>query len=149
MMALLSINHKTFAVLFTLVAIFAAVAFPVLSASLAEAQSSLVCEGLDAATNEFCSDADSTPGINGLIETALNVLSIVAGVAGVIMLVLGGAKYITSQGDPSSANSARNTIIYAIVGLVIVAVAQTIVFFAINQATDISSPPPSCVTLPC
>jgi hypothetical protein len=48
-------------------------------------------------------------------------------------LIYGGFKYITSGGDESGAKSARNTIIYAVVGLVIVALAQFIVKFVINN----------------
>jgi len=109
------------------------------------AQASLVCDGVDDATDQFCSDDTSTPGIDGILETALNILSIVAGVAAVIMFMLGGAKYITSQGDPSSTTQARNTLIYAAIGLVIVIAAQALVTFAINSAAN-DAPPTS---VPC
>lgn len=69
-----------------------------------------------------------------VIRLALQLLSIVAGVIAVIMLVVAGFKYITSQGDANSAASARNTLLYAIVGIVIVAFAQIIVKFVLAKA---------------
>lgn len=73
--------------------------------------------------------------IQRVIAVVLQILSIVAGVAAVIMLIIGGMKYITSNGDASGISSAKNTIIYALVGLVIVAFAQLIVRYVLGRAT--------------
>jgi hypothetical protein len=51
------------------------------------------------------------------------------------MIIWGGFKYITSGGDSNNVSGAKNTIIYAIIGLVIVALAQLIVHFVISQST--------------
>jgi uncharacterized membrane protein YidH (DUF202 family) len=106
------------------------------------------CKGLGVDdTDAFidCENQDGGSTISSIIETALNILSIVAGVIAVILIIIGGLKYITSQGDSQSTSSARNTIIYAAVGLVIVALSQVIVRFVINEAT---SPPPINKTQP-
>ena len=58
------------------------------------------------------------------------------------MIMVGGFKYITSGGDSGKISSAKATIIYALVGLVIVAMAQFIVRFAIRTTTN----PPSTNT---
>jgi hypothetical protein len=79
-----------------------------------------------------CASADS---INKVISNIINVLSIIVGIVAVIMIILGGFKYITSGGDSGSISSAKTTIIYAIVGLVIVALAQVIVKFVLSKAT--------------
>jgi hypothetical protein len=50
------------------------------------------------------------------------------------MIIYGGFRYITSGGDSGRVGSAKNTLIYAIVGLIIVALAQLIVNFVITQA---------------
>jgi hypothetical protein len=76
----------------------------------------------------------SGPSINKLITTIINILTFVAGTIAVIMLIVGGFKYITSQGDATSAASARNTLLYAIVGIVVVAFAQIIVKFVLAKA---------------
>ena len=69
-----------------------------------------------------------------VIRMVLQVLSIVTGVAAVIMIIIGGFRYVTSGGDSSSISSAKNTIIYAIVGLIVVAFAQFIVRYVMTKA---------------
>ncbi len=51
------------------------------------------------------------------------------------MIIIGGLKYITSAGESSNVTSAKNTIMYAIIGLVIVALAQFIVRFVFERVT--------------
>ena len=51
------------------------------------------------------------------------------------MIIIGGFRYIISSGDSGQITSAKNTILYAIVGLVIVLFAQLIVRFVIGSAT--------------
>lgn len=67
------------------------------------------------------------------IETVINVLSYIVGVAAVIMIIFGGFRYVTSGGDANASKTARSTILYAIVGLVIVVIAQAIVFFVLGS----------------
>jgi hypothetical protein len=84
-----------------------------------------------------CGDStDGESGINDLLIKIVNVISAIVGVVAVIMIIFGGFKYITSGGDSNNVSGAKNTIIYAIIGLVIVALAQFIVHFVINTAGD-------------
>jgi hypothetical protein len=53
----------------------------------------------------------------------------------VVMIIIGGLKYITSGGDSGNVTGAKNTILYAIIGLVIVALAQFIVRFVLSKTT--------------
>ncbi|OVE79231.1 hypothetical protein BVY00_00960 [bacterium G20] len=76
-----------------------------------------------------------------IVADAINILSLIVGVVAVIMIILGGFRYITSSGNQESVKSAKNTIIYAVVGLVIVALAQIIVKFVLNTATQPPSQP--------
>lgn len=69
------------------------------------------------------------------VRTVVNIFSTIIGIAAVIMIMIGGFRYITSGGDSNSITSAKHTILYAIVGLIIVALAQVIVRFVLNQAT--------------
>lgn len=78
-------------------------------------------------------------GISAIAKTAVNILSIVVGAAAVIMLIYAGFRYISSGGESGSVSSAKNALIYAIVGLVIVALAQVIVHLVFNTATNIGS----------
>jgi cytochrome bd-type quinol oxidase subunit 2 len=97
-----------------------------------------VCEAAgttDAQGNPAC-DASSSPGnVSSTITTIVNLLSAVAGVAAVIMIIIAGLRYVTSGGKEEGIKNAKNTIMYAIIGLVIVALAQLIVHFVLNNAT--------------
>ena len=88
------------------------------------------CEGANA-------DADTS--IDTLIENVVNIFSVIVGVIAVVMIIIGGFRYVTSGGDSSNVTSAKNTIMYAIIGLIIVALAQIIVRFVLNQSSDIAN----------
>lgn len=83
-----------------------------------------------------CGTADGVNQINGLLTKAVNVFSAVVGVIAVLMIIVGGLRYITSGGDTGKVSAAKTTIIYALVGLVVVALAQLIVHFVLNQANS-------------
>jgi hypothetical protein len=89
-------------------------------------------------TSSGCPAGESTERLNGLIRTIINIISIVVGVVAVIMIIFGGLKYITSGGESSNVSSAKNTIIYAIIGLVVVALAQFIVRFVLDRSINAS-----------
>ncbi len=80
----------------------------------------------------------NTDSVNTLLKKVVNIISAVVGVIAVIMIVVGGFKYITSGGESSNVSGAKNTIIYAIIGLVIVALAQVIVHFVLNQSASLT-----------
>ncbi len=83
-------------------------------------------------TNGACTATG--PSLDSIIHTVVNVLGILVGIAAVIMIMVGGFKYITSGGDSGSMASAKNTVIYAVIGLVIVALSQFIVRFVIEKS---------------
>jgi hypothetical protein len=97
-----------------------------------------VCEGVGLTGGGDCGGADAQVG--NVIKRVINILSMVVGIVAVVMIIIGGFKYVTSMGDSNSVNSAKNTILYAIVGLVIVVMAQVIVRFVLTKAT---APPTS------
>lgn len=88
--------------------------------------------------------ANAGKKIDTTVQNLLNVLSIAVGILAVIMLIVGGFRFITSSGNPETIKSAKNTITYALIGLVIVALAQIIVNFVLNKATQ---PPPSSMMI--
>ncbi len=77
--------------------------------------------------------------ISELIATAIDLFSLVIGIIAVVMIMVGGVKYITSQGDSGNVTAAKNTILYAIIGLVVVALAQLIVRFVLGTTADIAN----------
>lgn len=74
--------------------------------------------------------------LNDTVHAILTILSIVVGIAAIFMVVFAGLKYITSGGEAEKVKSAKGTLIYAIIGLVIVALAQTIVHFVLTEANN-------------
>lgn len=107
-------------------------------------QSPSINSGLCQGANLSVSDAPCAPSqsadaantkINTIITTVINLFSLVVGVVAVIMIIIGGLKYITSGGDSGNITGAKNTILYAVIGLVVVALAQFIVKFVLGRAT--------------
>jgi len=80
---------------------------------------------------------DAATQINNIVHTIVNLLSVIVGLAAVIMIIVGGFRYITSGGNDTSVTSAKNTILYAIIGLVVVALAQLIVRFTLSKLTNV------------
>ena len=97
-----------------------------------------LCAGVNLdINNPNCSSGGSTTqSINKVIHTIINLLSVVVGVVAVIMIIVGGLRYITSGGSDTSVTGAKNTILYAIIGLIIVALAQILVRFILSKVTQ-------------
>ena len=93
-----------------------------------------VCEGVTL-TGGNCDKDASTQSVQNIIKLVVNTLSIIVGVASVVMIIIGGFKYITAAGDSNSINTAKNTILYAIIGLVVAALAQIIVRVVLSETT--------------
>lgn len=83
-------------------------------------------------------------GVTSTISTVVNILSIIVGAAAVIMILVSGFKYITSSGDSTKIGSAKSTLIYALVGLAVAALAQVMVHFVLSQSTLSTSTLPAC-----
>ena len=81
-------------------------------------------------TGGNCNDS----GVTYAISAAVIILSIIAGVAAIIMVIMAGFKYITSGGDSGKVANAKNTLIYALVGAAVAVLAQFLVHFVINKA---------------
>ncbi|HEY5267595.1 MAG TPA: hypothetical protein VII94_00470 [Candidatus Saccharimonadales bacterium] len=83
-----------------------------------------------------CGTAAGTT-VNNTIKLVLNLFSAIVGIIAVIMIIIGGVKYITSGGSSEKTSSAKDTILFAIVGLIVVALAQVIVQFVLNKASGL------------
>lgn len=90
------------------------------------------CRGANLSGNSNC-DAGAADKIGDTVKAIINILSIIIGIIAVIAIIVNGLRFITSGGDSSSVNSARNGVIYAIVGLIVVALAQVIVRFVLSR----------------
>jgi hypothetical protein len=92
----------------------------------------------NAPQSTLCSDqtpptTNPLTGPNGLLRVIANVMASLAGLVAVVIIITGGFKYITSGGDPSQIKSAQGTIISAIIGLIIIILADSIIGFVISK----------------
>lgn len=71
----------------------------------------------------------SSGNLQHLVQIVIGTLAAIA----VLVIVIAGLKFITAQGDPQGTAKARDTIIYALVGLVIAVLAEAIVTFVIGK----------------
>lgn len=82
-------------------------------------------------------DPELIPGDDGnLGQSIINILNGVIGILAVVcvvVIVIGGVNYMTSAGDAGKVKKAKDTILYAIIGLVVCALAATIVNFVISK----------------
>lgn len=91
---------------------------------------------LSGSTSDTSGCADNTNNsLSGKIRKLLQVLSAVVGIVAVAMIIYAGFRYVTSAGSEGGVKTAKNAIIYAVIGLVIVALAQIIVHFVISNVT--------------
>ena len=74
-------------------------------------------------------------GDGGVITTITNTLLFVVGALAVIVIIVGGIRYATSGGNASNVTAAKNTILYAIVGLIIAFLAFAAVNWVLSAIT--------------
>ena len=102
-----------------------------------------LCAGSDfslsGGSSANCSGATSTSSFEDLLKKIINIFSAIVGVIAVVMIIVGGLRYVISGGDSSHVSTAKTTIIYALVGLIIVALAQLIVHFVLTQASTLGA----------
>ena len=95
-----------------------------------------LCLGVTLGDSDKCdetAEGEAENTITDLAQDIIDVLSLIVGIVSVVMIIIGGLRYITSSGDSANVTNAKNTILYAIVGLVIVLFAQTIVRFVVGR----------------
>ncbi len=78
---------------------------------------------------------DDNP-VTSTVQSVVNMLSIAIGFAAVLVIIVAGITMTLSQGDTGKIKSSRDAIIYAAVGLVVAALARTIVFFVVNRTSQ-------------
>ena len=96
----------------------------VLATFLADASSS-IASGAGTACGGFC----NTNTINTVFRNLASTLTFLIGSVSVIMVIVGGLRYVTSRGNAKAVEEAKNTITYAVVGVVIAIVAFALVSF--------------------
>ena len=104
---------------------FAVLAFFAIGVAPSANAQSPIQAGVDAARGSGVPEA--LLGDTGIITTITNTLLFIAGALAVIMIIFGGLRYVTSAGNASNVTAAKNTILYAIVGLIIAFLAFALV----------------------
>lgn len=99
-----------------------------------------ICTQSEAQNSSICKDNPNDPngsnpvfGPNGIMTIVINILSLVAGVVAVFCIIVGGVKFVTSGGDSNGVASARRTILYAVISIIVTAASQALVRFVLNK----------------
>src|SRR3990167_6792341 len=72
-------------------------------------------------------------GPDGIFRTITNILVFLIGAVSVIMLIIGGFRYVLSGGDSCSVESAKNAILYDVIGIIVAFLAYAAVSFVLNS----------------
>ncbi|MCL2280470.1 pilin [Candidatus Saccharibacteria bacterium] len=87
--------------------------------------------GINSALDPECSkgtgQASELTGDGGLIGVIINTMLFIIGILCVVMIIFAGIRYVTSTGDKNKVDAAKNTIVYAVVGLVVAIIAYALV----------------------
>lgn len=97
------------------------------------------CAGQHAQMSDFCKNVDSEKNTNrimgptGIITKITQAVVYLSGALALIMVIIGGLRYILSAGDSNAVSGAKNTILYALVGVVVAMFAQVMVSFVLSR----------------
>jgi len=118
------------------------VALAVVGVGLMQTQSA----GAEEILNEACSGAagsstvcktqvsdNPVSGPGSIINRVTRVVAVAAGAIAVIIIIVSGIRFTTSHGDPQSVNAAKNTLLYAIIGLIVIIAAQAIISYVVTR----------------
>jgi hypothetical protein len=112
----------------------------VLGLSFVSAPAYAACDSsnLTISSGADCAKGDSTPsklfgGNDSIFGKVTNILLFLIGAIAVIMLIIGGIRYVISGGDQAQVTAAKNTILYAIVGIIVAFLAYAAVSFITGQ----------------
>ncbi len=98
-----------------------------------------VCEDARSSASKACQNKAELTGENplvgpsGLITRGTQIMALITGVASIIMIAIGAFRFVLSNGDANAAVSARKTVVYAIIGLVVAGSAQAIAAFVLAR----------------
>lgn len=139
---------KTIKKILTTMSLSLMVLVPTLAVTTASVHAQQIQEGLCNGANLSVQNVSSSGGtcdtsgadvgnkVDDIIKLVINIFSLLVGVVAVIMIMVGGLKYVTSGGDSGNVTGAKNTILYAIIGLVVVALAQIVVKFVLSKTIN-------------
>ncbi len=102
-----------------------------------------VCANPNTANSTVCTDsvkADGSPltedpisGAHGTLIRVTRGVALVAGIAAIIIMLIAAIQYITSNGDSNNIKKAKETILYGLIGLVVIALAQSLIEYIVTK----------------
>ncbi len=108
--------------------------FVVFPSSVAAASNTTnLCNGANLAETTTADCSSGSTSLSTIIGTSVNLLLYIAGALAVLVLIYGGIRYITSTGDAARVKAAKDTIVYAIIGLIVSLLAYAIVNFVVAR----------------
>ncbi len=114
--------------------------------SIVSPEASAACDtsNLSISTGADCARGNEQPadlfgGNNSIFGRVTNILLFLVGAISVIMLIIGGIRYVISGGDQAQVTAAKNTILYAIVGIVVAFLAYAAVNFVTQALSGTSA----------
>lgn len=100
-----------------------------LSVPLVETSVYAACNPADSTCIDVSSLPNQNPNTSNIVATILNIFFVIIGSISVLMVTIAGFKFITSSGKPEEVAKAKDTILYAGVGIIVCVMAVTIVSF--------------------
>jgi uncharacterized membrane protein len=88
------------------------------------------CTGANS-SSAVCADKDKA-NATSLVKNIINLMLFGLGIAAVILIIHSGLKYVSSRGDPANIKSAKDTLLYAVIGLIVALSAFAIVNFVLT-----------------
>lgn len=117
-------------IVLSIAAVFAFAVAPVVAGGtlVSAAPKDEICKGIN---NGGACNQSGTNNLSVYIRNIVNILLFIIGAVAVIMIIIGGLRYVLSGGDSSSTKSAKDTVLYSVVGLIIAVSAYAIVNFVV------------------
>jgi hypothetical protein cdiviTM7_00627 len=119
----------TFGLIIAIVGSFITAAGIYENKAYANSASDLIRKGADSTGQQDSRSAGD------IAKDVVNIMFFIVGVMAVIMIIWGGIRYVLSAGNSAALTSAKNTIMYAVIGLIVAILAYTIVNFVINTVS--------------
>lgn len=94
-----------------------------------------VCDRPEAQASAACnskSTDDPISGDNGIVSKIANIVALVGGALAVVFILIGSLRYVTSSGDSGAVKSAKNLVIGALIGIAIIVLARTLIYFVLK-----------------
>ncbi|MEK7594232.1 MAG: hypothetical protein AAB436_01175 [Patescibacteria group bacterium] len=111
-------------------------ATPITASAAYDVFNGVDCTDVANQTSAVCSsktDTDPISGSDGVIARITNIVAIVAGAAAIIVVIVSGMRLTTSGGDAAKVATARNGIINALIGILIIVIARLLIFFILKR----------------